>query len=134
MPPSASGQASASSPEQPSSASAPEAEPSARPSAKARGAQQGPVVVLASAYTEEGGGIEGYLRVHRGIDLDAALSAQERVELLGLRALVDSYLVGPFPPHSPLPLPALASAAAFRSRARLTRREQSLQECSCSRQ
>jgi len=66
------------------------------------------VVVLASSYTE-GGGIEGYLRVHRGIDLDAALSAQERVELLGLRALLDSYLVR-LPLNAPCFLGSLSSA------------------------
>ncbi|CAI5472086.1 unnamed protein product [Closterium sp. Yama58-4] len=48
-----------------------------------------PVIALSSASSSA---IEDYLRAHRGVDLDAALSPAERAELTALRGLVETTL------------------------------------------
>ncbi|CAI5978759.1 unnamed protein product [Closterium sp. NIES-64] len=69
------------------SADTPPAGSSAAP--RARRASPRPVIALSSASASA---VEDYLRAHRGVDLDAALSPVERAELTALRGLVETTL------------------------------------------
>ncbi|CAI7911507.1 unnamed protein product [Closterium sp. NIES-54] len=56
---------------------------------RARRSSPRPVIALSSASASA---VEDYLRAHRGVDLDAALSPVERAELTALRGLVETTL------------------------------------------